>query len=144
MIESDKSKNKMHLVKHYCLSVFTCLLLLTTVWFGVWFDAAQPAIAAPIDGYAQQLIAANPLAGVGDKVGGEAEQALGKAQRNLGNSPGQTLDGSGKEIQGLAKQAKGNVKQGIEKTQSAADDASDKVEEGSENAIDAIKDFFGN
>jgi len=140
MIESDKSKNKIEIVKHYCISLFSCVLLLTTVWFG----AAQAAVAAPMHSYSQQLIAANPLAGVGDKIGGEAEQALGKAQRNLGNSPGQTLDGSGKEIQGLAKQAKGNVKQGIEKTKSAADDADDKVEEGSENAIDAIKDFFGN
>lgn len=144
MMKSDKSKNKIEIVKHYCLSVFSCVLLLTTAWFGVWFDAAQAAVAAPIDGYTQQLIAANPLRGAGDQLGGEAEQALGKAQRNLGDSPGQTLDGSGKEVQGLAKQAKGNVKQGIEKTKSAADNASDKVEEGSENAIDAIKDFFGN
>lgn len=135
--------NKIETVKHYCLSFFSCALLLATVWFGVWFDAAQPAVAAPIDGYSQ-LIAANPLAGVGDKIEGNAQQAVGEAQRNLGNSPGQTLDGAGKEVQGLAKEAKGNVKQGIEKTKSAADNASDKVEEGSENAIDAIKDFFGN
>ncbi len=139
-MKSDNSKNKMQIVKHYCLSVFSCVLLLTTVWFG----AAQAAVASPIHSYSQQLIAANPLSGVGDKVEGNVEQAIGKAQRNLGNSPGQALDGSGKEVQGLAKQAKGNVKQGIEKTKSAADNASDKVEEGSENAIDAIKDFFGN
>ena len=143
-MKSDQSKNKIEIVKHYCLSVFSCVLLLSTVWFGVWFDASQAAVAAPMDGNAQQLIAANPLRGMGDKVGGEAEQALGKAQRNLGNSPGQTLDGAGKEVQGLAKEAKGNLKQGVEKTKSAADNASDKVEEGSENAIDAIKDFFGN
>lgn len=133
----------MNIVKRYCLSVFSCVLLLSTVWIGVSFDASQAAIASTIDGYPQQIIAANPLRGVGDKVEGEAEQALGKAQRNLGKISGQT-EGAGKEVQGLAKQAKGNVKQGIEKTKSAADNASDKVEEGSENAIDAIKDFFGN
>lgn len=144
MIESNKSKNKIEIAKHYCLSIFSCVLLLTTVWFGAWLDAAQPAIASTLDGYPQQIIAANPFAGVGDKIEGNAEQAVGKAQRNLGNSPGQTLDGSGKEVQGLAKQAKGNAKQGIEKTKAAADNASDKVEEGSENAIDAVKDFFGN
>lgn len=139
-MKSAKTKNKIEIVKRYCLSVFSCALLLTTVWFG----SVQAAVATPACGYSQQLIAANPLAGVGDKIEGNVEQTVGKAQRNLGNSPGQALDGSGKEVQGLAKQAKGNVKQGIEKTKSAADNASDKVEEGSENAIDAIKDFFGN
>ena len=135
--------SKIKTVKRNWLSIFCWALLLTTVWFGVCFDGVQAAIASPIDRY-PQLIAANPLAGVGDEIEGNVELAAGKAQRNLGNSPGQALDGAGKEVQGLAKQAKGNVKQGIEKTKSAADNASDKVEEGSENAVDAIKDFFGN
>lgn len=139
-MKSDKSKNKIQMVKHYCLSVFSCVLLLSAVWFGVSFDAAQAAVITPTDGYSQ-LIAANPLRGMGDKVEGNAEQALGEAQRNLGKISGQT-EGAGKEVQGLAKQAKGNVKQGIEKTKSAADRASDKVEQKSENALDAIKDLF--
>lgn len=142
-MKSNKSKNKIEIAKHYCLSIFSCVLLLSTVLFGVWFNAAQAAIATPIDGYPQQVIAANPFRGTGDKLEGEAEQALGKAQRNLGNGSAQ-VKGAGKEVEGLAKQAKGNVKQGVEKTKSAADNASDKVEQGSENAIDAIKDFFGN
>ncbi|AFY56535.1 hypothetical protein Riv7116_4101 [Rivularia sp. PCC 7116] len=142
-MKSNKSKNKLHIVKHYCLSVFSCVLLLSTVWFGVWFDSSQPAIANPISNYPQQIIAANPLKGAGDKIEGNAEQAVGQAQRNLGKITGQT-EGAAKEAKGLAKEAKGNVKQGIEKTKSAVEDASDNVEEGSENAIDAIKDFFGN
>jgi uncharacterized protein YjbJ (UPF0337 family) len=142
-MKSDTSKNKIQVAKNYCVSVLSSILLVGTVLFGVWFDAAEKAIATPLDGYSQQIIAANPLRGTGDKLEGEAEQALGKAQRNLGKISGQT-EGAGKEIEGLAKQAKGGVKQGIEKIKSEKDNASDKVEEGSENAIDAIKDFFGN
>ncbi|MBV6621709.1 MAG: CsbD family protein [Rivularia sp. (in: Bacteria)] len=142
-MKSEKRRNKLHVAKHYCLSVFSCVLLLSTIWFGVWLDSAQAAIATSINEYPQQIIAANPLKGVGDKIEGNAEQAVGQAQRNLGKISGQT-EGAAKEAEGLAKEAKGNVKQGIEKTKSAVEDASDSVEEGSENAIDAIKDFFGN
>ena len=138
-MKSDKNKNKMQIVKRYCLSIFSSILLLSTVFFGV----SPAAIASPIDGYSQQIIAANPLRGTGDRLGGEAEQALGKAQRNLGDTE-QTLEGAGKEVKGLAKQARGGVKQGIENTKSAADKASDKAERGGKNFIDTIKGFFGN
>ncbi|MGB3652743.1 MAG: hypothetical protein WBA41_16225 [Rivularia sp. (in: cyanobacteria)] len=138
-MKSDK--NKMQIVKRYCLSIFSSILLLSTVFFGV----SQAAVASPIDGYSQQMIiAANPLRGTGDRLAGEAEQALGKAQRNLGDSTEQTLEGAGKEVKGLAKQARGGVKQGIENTKSAADKASDKAERGGKNFIDTIKGFFGN
>lgn len=143
MMKSDESKNKIQIVKHYCVSVLSCTLLLSAVWFGLCFDGTLEAIATPINGYPQQIIAANPFIGAGDKVEGNVEQALGKAQGNLGKMSGQT-EGAAKEVEGLAKQAKGEVKQGIEKTKSAADNAKDNVEEGSENAIDAMKDFFGN
>lgn len=139
-MKSDRNKTKLQIVKHYCLSIFSCILLVGTVFFGVGFNAAQPAVASPIDGYSQ-VIAANPIRGVGDQMEGEAEQALGKAQQRFGDGSTQ-LDGAGKEVEGLAKQAKGNVKQGIEKTKSAADQASDKVEQKSENLLDAVKDFF--
>ncbi len=137
-MKSDKNKNKMQIVKRYCLSIFSSILLFSTV-----FGVSQAAVASPIDGYSQQIIAANPLRGTGDRLGGEAEQALGKAQRNLGDSE-QTLEGAGKEVKGLAKQARGGVKQGIENTKSTADKASDKAERGGKNFIDTIKGFFGN
>lgn len=142
-MKSNRIKNKLHIAKHYCLSVASCVLLLSTVWFGVWFDSAQAAIATPLDGFPQQVIAANPLRGMGDKLEGNVEQGIGKAQRNLG-SGSDNIKGAAKEVEGLAKQAKGNAKQGIEKTKSNVDNAGDKLEDAGENAIDAVKDFFGN
>ena len=114
MVKFDKTKNKINIVKHYWVSVFSCVILFTTVCLGVWFDASQSAMATTMDEY-PMAIAANPLAGAGDQLEGEAEQALGKAQRNLGKVSGQT-EGMGKQVEGFGKQVKGNVKQGIEKT----------------------------
>ncbi|MDY6899177.1 MAG: hypothetical protein SWZ49_14025 [Cyanobacteriota bacterium] len=142
-MKSNRIKSKLDIAKHYCLSVVSCALLLSAAWFGVWFDSAQAAIATPVDGFPQQVIAANPLRGMGDKLEGNVEQGAGKAQRNLG-SGSDNIKGAAKEVEGLTKQAKGNAKQGIEKAKSTADNAGDKLEEGSENAIDAVKDFFGN
>lgn len=140
-MKSNKSTNSLQIVKKFCVSVVSCVLLLSAVCFGAWFDASQAAIAIPMN--SQQVMAANPLRGTGDELEGNAEQALGKAQRNLGKVTGQA-EGAATQAKGLAKQARGNVKQGIEETKSAADEASENIEEGTENAVDAIKDFFGN
>lgn len=66
-MKSNSIKDKFHIAKHYCLSVITCILLLSAVWFGVWFDSLQAAIATPINDCSQQLIATNPWKGMGDK-----------------------------------------------------------------------------
>ncbi|MGQ4647242.1 CsbD family protein [Lyngbya aestuarii] len=74
-------------------------------------------------------------AGTADKVQGRLNEAMGKTERNLDKVTSQT-EGTLKEVQGKAQQNLGEAKN---RTESAGSD----LEDAGENALDAIKDFFG-
>jgi len=75
-MESNRVKDNLYILKHFCLSVLSCVLLLSAIWFAVWFDSVQAVIATPVDGFPQKLIAANLLKGMGDKLEVKTEQAV--------------------------------------------------------------------
>lgn len=78
-------KDKFHIAKHYYLSVLTCILLLSAVWFEVWFDSVQAAIAAPINDCSQQLIATNPWEGMGNNLEKADENTIDAVKDFFGN-----------------------------------------------------------
>ncbi len=77
-------------------------------------------------------------AGTAEQIKGNAEEVQGRMQRQAGR----VTNDMDSRVEGAAKQAQGRVTKDIGRTQSAAEDAANRVEDASDNLVDSVKDFF--
>lgn len=108
------------------------LLLMGVIWQGLIVganasvlmdqNAMAPLVATSADSISKQV------SGKADQVKGAAKDSMGRVQSKMENNGGAV---------------KRKVKNDVNETKIAADSTAARVENSAENAVDAVKDFFG-
>jgi hypothetical protein len=137
-------------IERHLATVVSGFLTFALVFQVAFYSMAGVATAATIDG---STILAASATGMMEKAESQSDKARGDAEA--------ALEKVTDKIRGNAKEVKNNAKEELGKIQSAADDTvyesrkgmnkaerkakegAAKVEESKDNAIDAVKGFFG-
>ena len=120
----------------------SALLLMGIIWQSMALGAtasgfptqngSAPLVAASVDSMTKQV------SGKVDRIKGAAEESMGRATQMKGAAK----DSMGK-MQSKMEDKRGDVKRNMRETKTAVGNAADKVEDSAENAVDAVKEFFG-
>ena len=124
--------NSIDILKRRFVQAASVLILMSVVWQGMITgadasvfttrSAAESLFATSADSIAKQV------SGKADQVKGAVKDSMGKAQSKMENKGGEV---------------KRKVKNDVNETKIAVDSTADRAENAAENAVDAVKDFFG-
>ena len=124
--------NSIDVLKRRFAQAASMFLLMSAIWQGMIMGAdasvlmvhsgPAPLIATSADSIAKQV------SGKADQVKGAVKDSMGKAQSKMENKGGEV---------------KRKVKNDVNETKIAVDSTADRAENAAENAVDAVKDFFG-
>jgi uncharacterized protein YjbJ (UPF0337 family) len=137
-------------IKHRLPSIAGGFLALVLIWQCALLDMNRAAIASPLN-ISEPSTAM--VAGLFNRTEGQVEEAVGTVERNVGKVTGQTK-GFAKQVEGRAKQDLSKVekaqkavekraKQDLNKTQNAVEDTKDNIKKTTGEAIDNVKELFG-
>ena len=135
-------KNLTAVLRRRFAQAVSALLLMGIIWQSMALDAnasgfttqnsSAPLVAASVDSMTKQV------SGKVDRIKGAAEESMGRATQ---------MKGAAKESMGRAQSKmesnKGDVKRNMRETKAAVDNAAEKAGNSAENAVDAVKEFFG-
>ena len=141
--------NFANIIKHRLTTAIGGFLTFSLVFQLTFSSMASAANASLLN----PTILAASVSSMAKQVEGKADQVLGNAQKSMGKVAAE-VEGNGKEIKGRAKEdlgkvqsaaddAKYGMRKGMNKAESKAKQVGAKAEENSNNAIDAVKGFFG-
>ena len=134
--------NSIAMLRRRFAQAASVLLLVGMIWQSMALGAnassfltqngSAPIVAASVDSMTKQV------SGKVDRIKGAAEESMGRANQ---------MKGAAKESMGRAQSKMedktGDVKRNMRETKAAVDNAADKAGNSAENAVDAVKEFFG-
>lgn len=134
-------------IKHHLTMLISGLITFTLVFQVSFYNIAEAATIS------NSIVLGASASSMAKQVEGKAEQAMSNAEKSIGkaaaevrgnntNIKGKAKEGLGK-VQSTADDAKYGMRKGMNKAESQAKQIGAKAEENSDNAIDAIKGFFG-
>lgn len=131
-IMNNAIANSIDVLKRRFAQAASMLLLMGVIWQGMTVGAdasvfathsvAAPLVATSVDSIAKQV------SGKADQVKGAAKDSMGRAQSKMENKGGQV---------------KRKVKNDVNEAKIAADNTAARAENSAGNAVEAVKDFFG-
>ena len=142
--------NLSNIIKHHLTAAIGGFLTFTLVFQVAFSSVAGAANAATLN---SSTILAASVSSMAKQVEGKVEQALGDAEKSVSKVTAE-VRGNGKQIAGRAKENLGKVqsaaddtkygmRKGMNKAERKVKEVGAKAEENNNNAIDAVKGFFG-